>query len=504
VSTLAGTGGLSLERPPRFGVGRRLVAAAGVVALLLAWWQLRTATADVEVALVVAGDTPVTVLAPTGSGSPAPGVVVAHGFAGSSELMRAFALAFVDAGYAVALPDLAGHGRSSVPLGDPRAGDLADGVLSAADVLAARDDVDASRLVLVGHSMGSGAVLDAGLRGRADIAGVVAVSPTDAAVDGSAPPDLLLLAGSGEPRFVANAEDLLDRAGGAGGSPGSGDARAFEEIAGVEHVSILFSPEAHTAAVDWADAVTGRQSDPERAGAPSVLLWWAVGLVGVLAAWRAVVPLLRTSERLELRRGRPIVGLLLGSVVATLGSSAVDAILDLDAPGGMAVAPVLVVWFLLAGAVWLAVGTRPAPADVRDPVWAVLLLVVLVVGFGWLASSAWLPFVPISPPRRAAYVLPFLLALLPWTLAFATALQDRHGPRVFGWWLLVSTVLLLTLGATSSVVAGLGFLALVLPLLPLVLGLTVLVTHPVQRPWAAGLATAAFLAWLLAVLFPLT
>jgi hypothetical protein len=67
----------------------------------------------------------------------------------------------------------------------------------------------------------------------------------------------------------------------------------------------------------------------------------------------------------------------------------------------------------------------------------------------------------------------------------------------------VSVVLLLTLGATSSVVPGLGFLALVLPVLPLVLGLTVLVTVPVQRPWAAGLATAGFLAWLLAVLFPI-
>lgn len=503
MSTLAGTGGLSLERPPRFGAGRRLLAAAGVAALLLAWWQLRAATSEVEVTLVAAGDTPVTVLVPEGA-DPAPGVVVAHGFAGSSELMRAFALAFVEAGYAVALPDLAGHGRSAVPLGAPGAGDLADEVLAAADVLVTRDDVDTSRLVLVGHSMGSGAVLEAGLRGRVDIAGVVAVSPTDGAVDSSAPPDLLLLAGSGEPRFVANAEDLLDRAGGAGGTPGNGDARAFEEIAGVEHVGILFSPEAHAAAVDWADAVTGRPGDPERAGAPSVLLWWLVGLLGVLVAWRAVVPLLRTSERLELQRGRPIVGLLLGSVVATLGSSAVDAVLDLGAPGGMAVAPVLVVWFLLAGAVWLAVGTRPAPADARDPVWAVLLLVVLVVGFGWLASSSWLPFVPITPPRRAVYVLPFLLALLPWTLAFATALQDRHGPRVLGWWVLVSAVLLLTLGATSSVVTGLGFLALVLPILPLVLGLTVLVTHPVQRPWAAGLATAAFLAWLLAVLFPLT
>jgi dienelactone hydrolase len=496
--------GLALERPPRFGTGRTVAVVAGVLALVIAWWQLGEATSDLEVVHLEAGATPVTLLVPTAASAsdPAPGVVVAHGFAGSSQLMRSFALAFADAGYAVALPDLAGHGANPASLGTSE-GQLADEVLAAADALVGRPEVATDRLVLVGHSMGSGAVLEAGLTGRDDIAGVVAVSPTDASVDAAAPPDLLLVAGEREPRFVANALDLLDRAGGQGGAPGDGDARAFVEVAGVEHVAILFSPTAHTLAVDWADGVTGRDSSAVRTGAPALLGWWAIGLLGVLVAWRAVVPVLLTSERMELQRGRPALGLVLGAIVATLTSSALAAVLPLDAPGGMLVAPLLVAWFLVAGVVWLAAGTRPGAADGRDPVWALVMLGVLVLGFGWLAGASWLPFVPIATRGRVLYVVPFVLALLPWTLAFASALYGRRGPRVLGWWVVVSVVLLLTLGATSSVVPGLGFLALVLPVLPLVLGLTVLVTVPVQRPWAAGLATAGFLAWLLAVLFPI-
>jgi hypothetical protein len=62
---------------------------------------------------------------------------------------------------------------------------------------------------------------------------------------------------------------------------------------------------------------------------------------------------------------------------------------------------------------------------------------------------------------------------------------------------------LLTLGAAADVVPGLGFLILVLPLLPLILAATTTVAVGVDRPWATGPATAVFLGWLLAMLFPL-
>jgi hypothetical protein len=62
---------------------------------------------------------------------------------------------------------------------------------------------------------------------------------------------------------------------------------------------------------------------------------------------------------------------------------------------------------------------------------------------------------------------------------------------------------LVTLGAAAFTVPGIGFLVLILPLLPLVLGLVVAVGGVTDRPWAAALSGSLFLGWLLAVLFPL-
>ena len=50
------------------------------------------------------------------AGGPAPVVVVAHGFAGSRQLMESFALTLAQAGYVVASFDFQGHGRNPVPM----------------------------------------------------------------------------------------------------------------------------------------------------------------------------------------------------------------------------------------------------------------------------------------------------------------------------------------------------------------------------------------------------
>ena len=46
-------------------------------------------------------------------------------------------------------------------------------------------------------------------------------------------------------------------------------------------------------------------------------------------------------------------------------------------------------------------------------------------------------------------------------------------------------------------------MSLILPILPAVLGATTAVTVAVDRPWASGIASAAFVGWLVAMLFPL-
>lgn len=264
-----------------------IVVASAVV--MVAVWRLLAATAGLEVTSTTVDGLPVTVMARADVSEPAPGIVVAHGFAGSRQLMRTFGVSFARHGYVVALPDLAGHGANPAPL--DREGDvLRDDVLAVADLLVRDHGVRDGEVVLLGHSMGSGAVMRAGIEQPDAAVGVIAVSPTDAEVTDTLPRDLKLLAGALEGRFVANAQDLLARAGGPAGAPGTdGTARHIEIVPGVEHVTILFSPRAHAAAADWADRVVGR----DVAGFRSVGLigWWLAALLGMTVVWRALVPL---------------------------------------------------------------------------------------------------------------------------------------------------------------------------------------------------------------------
>jgi dienelactone hydrolase len=184
-----------------------------------------------------------------------PGVVVAHGFSGSAELMAPFGDSLAARGYVVVLLDFAGHGADTVPLPDDAA---ATGASVAAlqhdlDVAVAHlrglPDVDPSRVGLVGHSMGATEVTRYAAA-HPTIAATVALSLPDSSVAQSArPADLLMLYGSLEfPGFPAAAADAL-----AHGGP---DRRA-EAVPGVEHISILYAPRAHRETVSWLDGRLG-------------------------------------------------------------------------------------------------------------------------------------------------------------------------------------------------------------------------------------------------------
>ena len=474
----------------------------GGALVAVAWLQVAEATEPVTELTTEHGGVPVTLLLPP-TPEPAPAVVVVHGFAGSRQLMRSTGIALAGAGYAVALPDLTGHGANPRPLRPDRDLDrLVADVAAAMDALADRPEVDPARVGLLGHSMGSGAAMAAGIAPPDRVRAVVAVSPTDAEVSAEVPRDLLLVAGAREPRFVTNAEDLLARAGGPGAQPGDGTARALVVVPHVEHVGILFSPAMHRTAARWFDAALGH--GPSQVLAVPLIAWWSLHLVGVLLVWRTAVALThRTSPRAArlVPAHRAVLGVLGGGALATVLLLGLAPALPLVEVAGMLVAPVLAAWFALAGAAWLLAGATPGRPAGRDLAIGVAVLVGLVVAFGVLAHRTWLPWFPIAP--RVAPAAAFAVLVLPWTLALAATLQGRRGVSGFLWWAGITAGLLVGVGAAALVVPGLGFVALVLPLLPAVLGLTQVVWAPLERPWAAGLGSAAFLGWLLAVLFPL-
>jgi pimeloyl-ACP methyl ester carboxylesterase len=443
------------------------------------------------------GVTPLHVYVPDGDAVARPGIVVAHGFAGSARLMHSWSLALAGAGFVVVAPDLPGHGANAAPIA-MGPGALAATVDAALEHLVGIPTVDAGRIGLLGHSMGSGAVLERGIRRPELIRSVVAVSPTDASVDALLPRDLLLLAGANEQRFVANAESLLLRAGGERGAAGDGDARRLVIVPRVEHVSILFSRAAQDASIEWFAASLVHA--PTGAAPRGPLAGWSLLAVGLLVLWQVVGMSTTTPAVRPARRSGAWLALPVGGVAATASLVIVARSVELADLFGVLVAGEVGLWFLMTGAVWLRFGVRPAPPDPRDVGWALLATGVLV-GLGASFSLAWAPWW-LSGVRVSTAVLLTLL-LLPFSIASAAMLHGRRGWGAVGVWSVCATAVVVTLGAAAVVVPGLGFLVLVLPLLPLVLAATSVVAIGVDRPWATGTAGAVFVGWLLAMLFPL-
>ena len=77
-------------------------------------WQLESTTAGLSIDRATVGETPVTVFRPKYT-TPAPVVVIAHGFAGSQQLMQPFAETLARNGF-IAVTFCLGHGHNPRPM----------------------------------------------------------------------------------------------------------------------------------------------------------------------------------------------------------------------------------------------------------------------------------------------------------------------------------------------------------------------------------------------------
>lgn len=108
------------------------------------------------------------------AGSRVPAAIVMHGWGGNCELMLPLCRPLHASGFATLFVDARCHGRSDDDsfASLPR---FAEDVRAALGWLGARDEVDPTRVALVGHSVGAGAVLLAAV-GRPEVSAVVSIS----------------------------------------------------------------------------------------------------------------------------------------------------------------------------------------------------------------------------------------------------------------------------------------------------------------------------------------
>jgi pimeloyl-ACP methyl ester carboxylesterase len=480
--------------------------ALGIILIAISVWQIAAAQKGLEVISLPDTNPPVTIITPAGL-TPASRstVLIAHGFAGSSVLMRGFALTLAHAGFTTVSWDFEGHATNPNPFSlSATSADLLKEAESALSEAAATGEIDTQHIAILGHSMGSGVALSYG-QNYPNTYATIAISPVSQSVTPALPHNLLLMAGSLEPQFVSSAEKLLAMAGGDGGSLKDGTARQLTVIPNVEHISILFSPTAHAAASDWLVGTFGVQP-----GATNYIdrriLWFGLGIVGFLfLSFTGVNSFITTRPHLPAIPPfwLKLVVLPCGGVGAVLILWLVSLLgVDLSELLGMLVGGYIIVWFGVAGVISLII-MRPRftwPVF-KDLLKALIAFAALWLGVGLLGNFVWLPWLLI--PARLVLWVPAAIITLPWFLAAGLAAEDSSPVAQVGWWLAQVVVVIGSLYLALSINPGLGFIFLILPVVPIMLGLQSLAVSPRHGHWAYALSGAMFTGWLLMAVFPI-
>ncbi len=433
-------------------------------------------------------------------GEKIPGVLIAHGFAGSKQLMLGYAYVLAHEGYAVMLWDFQGHGANTAPL---KGQDLQPDLDVARATLVKQPQVDPARLALLGHSMGSGVVMSAGINQPEQFAATIAISPTGAKVTPQLPHNLQLQAGSWEGRFVSNAMELLMRAGGANQNLADGKGRSVVVVPNAEHITILLRDTSHQAALKWLNATFG--VTPTSGYVDRRMAWYGLQLLAWLLVLFAVAPVLAASTTTPKERQgwfRSGVGLCLAPLAASGGVVLLGQIVELGSLGGVMVGGAVGIWFLLAGLVWLAVLARPPRPTLKTAGLGIALFVLLWIAFGSMAQVVWLQWWLI--PMRLKLWLPLSLACFPWFLASGVAQHHVSGRSRVGWWLGQSLAIVGGLFLTIFLLPQLSFIFLLLPLFPLFVAIFSFAAAQLDEVWSYALGSTLFFGWVLAAAFPLT
>lgn len=493
---LGGCGGLGCAGKVLGGMDLRAVLAVVLVVVsvaLLEWVRV-----GVQVTPFQVGDTPGVIYAQRQADGPA--VVVAHGFAGSQQMMQGFALPLARAGYRVYAFDFMGHGRNAVPMSGDVSSVQGTTRLLVEQTRAVMDFADAggAPVALLGHSMATDVLVRAA-EGRADVGPIVLVSAFSRMLDGRFPKDVLLITGAWEAGlrgFALKAAQMVDPAAVEGETVQAGQVvRRAVAAPFSEHVAVLQSRVARGEAVAWLDRAYGRNS--------TVTIWpqgWAIlgVLIGLVLLFRPVV------RRLAVRPCTPVT--LMGRQFAAVVGVPLIAAPLIAVPLEPDFVPVLVADYLglhllvfgglQLGLLWFW-GGLPLRFDWRGFAVLGVWLVLFGLALDRYAANFW------PTAERFWIILVLAVGAVPYMVADAVLAHGmRRGRRIA-----MRAGFLVSLGiAVALNFTGLFFLIMIAPVLVLfylLFGPMARVTAGRGGPMAAGLALGLMLAWALGVSFPL-
>jgi pimeloyl-ACP methyl ester carboxylesterase len=442
-------------------------------------------------------------------------VLVAHGYAGSKELMRPWGDYLARQGFDVYLYDQPGHGQSSVRLPEwiQNPGSLGDYLKAMIDQLVAEGKARPGQIGLVGHSMGGAAVTAAALADARIQATVAISSAYRYPLPAGRPRNFLILAADRDPIFIQNAVKTQ-------AAQLSSD-QAAELIPGRNHITILYDAGVMERVAGWLKTALGVPGAVvparDQYGWPWVLLALAAGVGSILAVAGMLAP---AEPRRSHRSAR--MGLFTGILtVAVAAFSAVLASVFLRLPWlGVGVLEYLLPYFLVMATVlfvlrllWPQEFSFPLGGEQEPETTGFLRVVGIFLAFVGVVVPVLHMNVAHALPSTARLLPMGVLALVLWLCqaqeeglkrAVANELGDV-GALLVG--LAAKGCIILTwLGATALPNPQL-FLPLMVPVAGAVMVLLEFISFVLLRRHysaaSAALLSSLVMAWLLAVTLPL-
>jgi len=499
-------------------VSRSIVALVAVIAIAIGVFELQSASAGLRIVRTDVGDTPVTVFAPEAK-SPAPVVVIAHGFSGSQQLMQPFAETLARNGYVAVTFDFLGHGRNP----DPMRGDITEGLGITAQLLAELGQVAAyaralpesdGRLAVLGHSMASDIVVRYA-QANPRVEATVAVSVFSPVATADSPRNLLVIVGSLEPSMLRDEGLRIVNLAAAGkavpgetyGDFAKGTARRLVLARGVEHIGVLYSHDSMVESLRWINDSFGRQ---DGGWVDSRGRWLALLFAGIIALAWPLATLLPVASK-------TMAGASLGwgrLLIAAFTPALLTPLLLWKMPTDflpILLGDYLTLHFLLYGALTAALlfsmrglSGWSASSWRKLCIGAVAVSAYNIIAFGWPIDSYLFSFLPI-PPR-----IPLIAAICCGTLPYFVADEwlTRGAQARRGAYALTKFCLLLSLAIAILLnPAKLFFLAIIVPAILLLFLAFGLISrwayHATHHPLPGAIANAAVFAWGIAVTFPM-
>lgn len=499
-----------------------MISIAALLAIGTALWYLHAANVGTSMQSVEIGGIPARVYRPS-SGALGPVVIIAHGFAGSQQLMQSFALTFARNGYVAVTFDFPGHGRNSRPL----TGSINEASGATQTLLASLTAVGRyarglgdGRLAVLGHSMASDIVVRYA-ESAPDVLATVAVSMFSASVTADKPRDLLVVVGAWEPTLKREALRAIGLSTAPQapqpqvtyGSIAAGTGRRVAFSPHVEHLSVLFSQTSMRESLDWLDHAFGvvRTSPPTFDPRGPWIMLLLAAIVAIARPLSGALPVVAAPPRGAGLGWRRLALPILLPMVATPLLLRVLPTHFLPVLVGDYLAVHFAVYGLLTAACLLLtrrrVPTTASSGTSSRPALASASLAVIAFGFVaivWPLNEFFTSFLP--GPARGILILVMVAGTLAFFLSDEWLTRGVGAAR--GAYLVSKVAFVLSLaGAVALDFQRLFFLVIIIPVITVFFLVYGLFSRWIYRrtghPFVAAISNAVAFAWAIGVTFPL-